>query len=805
MATWTDTRNGNQDVYGATWDLPLTEPRLHEPLKGAQFDSSTGFTWSTAWKESEAMYFFQVAYDSLFTSLIRNVVLYDNRFNDSLVGAIPEEYFWRVKAYRAPGGIPVDSTAFSAPGRFLFGDVDLDGDGHIDRNDNCPNIYNPAQQDFDGDTYGDSCDNCPFTYNFWQEDSDSNGIGNLCDDCGIMPDAGAMVDTAWSRRFNDTRSLNDEGNDLQVGAEGGVYITGTSAHIGQQDLLVLKYSGGGDLLWEFHYDGTDHGADQGRAIAIDSAGNSYVAATINLIPELPGLSGELAALKLGPAGTGLWLQSHVAQQNNAEANAIAVDGAGAVHVAGRSQETAQQMAILKYASDGILQWSRFLYGVGGINGFTGIHISSDTTIYCSGYRYGITRNLSSLTDYALIPFDSVGGVRWQGRYDGPAAATDTPLDMAVGTTGNIHLTGTSDGGLTGMDFATVKFSPAGDPIWLRRYDGTASAADSAVGIAVDACGRVFVTGSSVDPVTGTDIVTLAYDSEGGLLWERRYDHGLGLTDRASAVALDSRGNVYVTGRTDAAPADKWITLKYNAEGALLWVTTYDAANSGNGGPSAMVVDNDANIYITGKAWIDSTRYDCVTIKYVQSACPDGDTDGICDAADNCPADSNPAQTDADADGIGDACDDCTDTDGDGFGNPGYPANICTVDNCPEVPNAEQVDTDGDGVGDLCDNCLLVANTDQTDADLDGYGAACDCNDNDPLDAPPTWFADVDGDGFGDSLVSITQCTAPLGYVANGTDNCPAVTNPDQQDSDGDGIGDLCDPCSCPCHGDPSCD
>lgn len=40
-----------------------------------------------------------------------------------------------------------------------------------------------------------------------------------------------------------------------------------------------------------------------------------------------------------------------------------------------------------------------------------------------------------------------------------------------------------------------------------------------------------------------------------------------------------------------------------------------------------------------------------------TACTDGDGDGVCDARDDCPAISDPAQRDLDADGIGDPCDD----------------------------------------------------------------------------------------------------------------------------------------------------
>ncbi len=184
------------------------------------------------------------------------------------------------------------------------------------------------------------------------------------------------------------------------------------------------------------------------------------------------------------------------------------------------------------------------------------------------------------------------------------------------------------------------------------------------------------------------------------------------------------------------------------------------------------------------------------------ACPldpanDADGDGVCGNVDNCPTVANASQSDADGDGVGDACDTCTDTDGDGFGNPGFPANTCTTDNCPTVANPTQADADGDGIGDACDsctdtdgdgygnpgfpantcvtdNCPSIANADQGDADGDGIGDACDT------------CTDTDGDGFGNPSYAANTCAS---------DNCPTVANADQADADGDGIGDTCDTCT----------
>jgi len=118
-----------------------------------------------------------------------------------------------------------------------------------------------------------------------------------------------------------------------------------------------------------------------------------------------------------------------------------------------------------------------------------------------------------------------------------------------------------------------------------------------------------------------------------------------------------------------------------------------------------------------------------TPPYVDMGCmefspplPDSDGDTIADLWDSCPATRNPGDADADFDEIGDACDPCTDPDGDGFGNPGFPASTCPEDNCPTLWNVPQADLDGDGLGDACD----------PDADGDGFSLAeGDCDNMSP--------------------------------------------------------------------------
>ncbi len=163
--------------------------------------------------------------------------------------------------------------------------------------------------------------------------------------------------------------------------------------------------------------------------------------------------------------------------------------------------------------------------------------------------------------------------------------------------------------------------------------------------------------------------------------------------------------------------------------------------------------------------------------------------GDCDDAD---PDVNPGAledcADADADGWA-ACEDCDDTSDAVF--PGAD-ELCNGldDDCDGRTDAEAIDAptwhqdhDGDGFG----GSLTVAACEQPagyvsdDTDCDDHAAAahpggvevCDGLDNDcdgtvdlGASTAPTWYADTDGDGFGDADTTSTQCDQPSGYVAD---------------------------------------
>ncbi len=158
-----------------------------------------------------------------------------------------------------------------------------------------------------------------------------------------------------------------------------------------------------------------------------------------------------------------------------------------------------------------------------------------------------------------------------------------------------------------------------------------------------------------------------------------------------------------------------------------------------------------------------------------------DTDSHGDVCDNCPTDDNEAQTNSDADTHGDVCDNCPTDDNEDQANSDTDSHGDECDNCPDDDNEDQTNSDADTYGDACDNCPNDDNEDQADMDNDLIGDVCD--------------PDKDGDGIledgdGSGTPGDNPCTG--GETVDCDDNCPEDYNPDQADSDGDGIGDVCD-------------
>jgi len=136
---------------------------------------------------------------------------------------------------------------------------------------------------------------------------------------------------------------------------------------------------------------------------------------------------------------------------------------------------------------------------------------------------------------------------WVRRYNGPGNGEDACRYLAIDDSGNVYVTGYSDGIGTDADYATIKYYPNGDTAWVRRYDGQVNGGDYAQALAIDDHGNVYVTGESYGSGTESDYATIKYYFNGDTAWVRRYDGVGNVTDEPHSIAVDGSDYVYVAG------------------------------------------------------------------------------------------------------------------------------------------------------------------------------------------------------------------------------------------------------------------
>lgn len=297
---------------------------------------------------------------------------------------------------------------------------------------------------------------------------------------------------------------------------------------------------------------------------------------------------------------------------------IAVDGSGNVYVTGYSVNSGSisDYATIKYNSAGVQQWASKYNGPGNGNDQAhSITVDGSGNVYVTGQSDGSGTG----SDYATIKYDASGIEQWAVRYNGPGNGIDAPTSIAVDASGNVYVTGNSFGSGTDDDYATIKYDATGAQLWVVRYNGLQNAQDGASSLAVDLSGNVYVTGFSVVSITSSDYTTIKYNSSGVQQWAAFYNGPGNYLDNATSLALDDSGYVYVTGRSKGSSLDDdYATIKYDASGVEQWAARYTGPGNGGDAAYALAVDGSGNVYVTGRSTGSGTGYDYATVKYNSS-------------------------------------------------------------------------------------------------------------------------------------------------------------------------------------------
>ena|GEM_PF-3351330 len=377
-------------------------------------------------------------------------------------------------------------------------------------------------------------------------------------------------------------SGDDSSFSVAVDSAGSVYITGATdgslggTNAGGQDAWLAKYSSGGVLLWRRQL-GTSSD-DSSSSVAVDSVGNVYITGTT---------SGSLGGTNAG--GKDAW--------------------------------------VAKYSSSGALLWSKQL-GTNSNDFSYGVTVDSTGNVYITGYTSGSLGgpNAGSLVstttpsqDAWLAKYNSDGTLQWTKQFG--TYFDEFSLGVGIDGAGNVYITGDTSAAFSNgwnSDYAWLaKYNSSGTLLWNNYLqanqpidsDDYLDSEDSSSSIAVDSAGNIYITGTTTGTFLGgtnaggQDAWLAKYNTAGTLLWVKQL--GTGSDDFSNSVAVDSTGNVYITGYTSGSlgginagndEADAWLA-KYDALGNQLFVR--QLGTSSNDFSNGIAVDNAGNIYITG--------------------------------------------------------------------------------------------------------------------------------------------------------------------------------------------------------------
>ncbi len=434
----------------------------------------------------------------------------------------------------------------------------------------------------------------------------------------------------WVQRYNNNPADgDDEASDLAVGPSGNVYVTGYSTgKTSGEDFHTIQYHSDGVEGWSARYDGPSHLGDYAHAIVVDALGN----------PSGTGISyrgnvdkhADYCTVKYNSSGEEVWDEQYDARRNgNDVATSVALDSEGNVYITGRSEYSLDKQSevlhhdflTIKYHVDtGKIAWEARYDNTNVENSqdeAAALAVDSEGNTYVTGRSQGSGTGF----DLVTVKYDSGGNELWVRRYNNELVnGDDEAVAIALDSLNNIYITGRSEG--TSYDYVTIKYLPDGtiDATWgmngAARFDGGQN--DEAVAVAADSKGNTFVTGRSQGSGTGFDFVTIMYDSSGNQSWIHRYNNEQANSDDETLdMALDSDGNVYVTGRSQGSGTGfDYYTIKYDGSGNMVWRVRYNHSN-GDDEAKAIIVDSAGNVYVTGRSQGSGTGFDYATIKYEQ--------------------------------------------------------------------------------------------------------------------------------------------------------------------------------------------
>lgn len=395
---------------------------------------------------------------------------------------------------------------------------------------------------------------------------------------------GLRLGLDWEQRYDHGIAGHDSLRAVEVDSDGNVITAGSSLGTWfswrteyTYEIVTLKYSRGGALLWERRYDSPGHGGfdDVATDVLVRPDDSIVVLGQGQMIAG----DQDMVLLCYDALGNELW-KHHWSNWWNDGATALALAPDGSLYTLGSSAYggNVTDIVLVKYSSAGDLLWTRNWHGGGGTDYGVGLGVDPSGNVTIGGNA--IPPGGGTSYDWVALEYDSAGNLLWSTRR-GPGTCWSFHLDVY----GDAVLTGGAAGGL-----ATMKFDGAGTWQWTQSVTG------SAPGKAVtsDAAGNLFVAGG------GT---VVSYLPDGTQRWTRSFVAPSGTTGDATALALDDLGRLVVSGSyfSPSGPKNQFLLAAFGRAGRLLDLTEHGGPNDDSQAPGALAIGTSGTVYVAGSS------------------------------------------------------------------------------------------------------------------------------------------------------------------------------------------------------------
>ncbi|OGI20550.1 MAG: hypothetical protein A2287_11075 [Candidatus Melainabacteria bacterium RIFOXYA12_FULL_32_12] len=374
----------------------------------------------------------------------------------------------------------------------------------------------------------------------------------------------------------------------------------------QKDIANCNVSGSSDDL-HYYLNMLVNDANNGRIKIEDIIKSYYNKGYANIVSEIDGTCcnpGFNTACRVNGVTSCKWAKrfnsslDELDSCGDANGASIVLDDSGNIYVTGETGDgSVSSLVAMKLRTDGSIIWQKKYHSSDAAKNDLGYAIALDDggNVYITGES-----GSASNTDVAVIKLDSDGGLVWQKRFKpNGSSGTDIGWGIAIND-GNIYVTGQTYNGeiaSANNDIFILKLDSNGGILWQRRFNASnTDSDDQGYGITLDDQENVYVSGySDLD-----HLVMIKVNSSGTLQWAKRY-HSDGDHNRGSIVIHD--GNIYIPGTKEGWPnARNFTVVKMDLNGTVLWQKMYDATDHDQDYGKGIEVDSTGNIYVTGHSF-----------------------------------------------------------------------------------------------------------------------------------------------------------------------------------------------------------